>query len=69
MERRTGPPCPAVSAPRSRDELVKLIGVPVSVQREGIAYDEGSWKKPAKRETLAGSVFSVRSAYEGIFPK
>ncbi|RYG57863.1 MAG: hypothetical protein EON56_01395 [Alphaproteobacteria bacterium] len=32
---RTNQPCPEVSAERSRDELVKLIGVPIGRKREG----------------------------------
>lgn len=55
---RTNQPCPNVSAERSRDELVKLVGVPIGRKREGHVPVRG----PTMRCVSEGSGRGSRTA-------
>jgi endonuclease YncB( thermonuclease family) len=45
---RSNQPCPGVSAEQSRDQLVKLVGVPFGRRREGhVVSVGGKWQKRA----------------------
>lgn len=62
---RSNHPCPAASAQRSRDELVKLVGVPVGRRREGHILVRG----PTMRCRSQGSAGGSRTAAWCVSPK
>lgn len=55
---RSNQPCPDVSAERSRDELVKLVGIPIGRGREGHILVRG----PTMQCESEGSAGGVRTA-------
>lgn len=62
---RPNQPCPAVSAERSRDELVKLVGVPIGRGREGHVLVRG----PTMRCQSEGSAGGSRTAAWCVSPR
>lgn len=62
---RSNQPCPAISAERSRDELVKLVGVPVGRGREGHVLLRG----PTMRCTSDGGAGGSRTAAWCVSPR
>ncbi|MCW1431612.1 hypothetical protein [Novosphingobium sp. JCM 18896] len=62
---RTNQPCPAVSAERSRDELVRLVGVPIGRGREGHVLVRG----PTMRCQSEGSAGGSRTAAWCVSPR
>lgn len=62
---RDNQPCPAVTAERSRDELVKLVGVPIGRGREGHVLVRG----PTMRCQSEGSAGGSRTAPWCVSPR
>ena len=62
---RTNQPCPRVSAERSRDELVKLVGVSIGRRREGHALVRG----PTMRCLSEGNGKGLRTAAWCVSPR
>jgi len=62
---RSNQPCPNVSAERSRDELVKLVGVPIGRRREGHVLVRG----PTMRCQSEGDGKGARTAAWCVSPR